>query len=294
MTPIRDLLEQSASHAADFLEGVDERHVGGSIGVDELRARLGGPLPDGPTGSGRGDRAARGRRGSRARGDGGQPLLRVRDRRRVPAALAADWLTSAWDQNAGLYVAGPSAAVVEEVAGGWIADLLGLPADVSLRLRDGVPDGARHGARGGAARGARARGLGRQRARPHRRPGRPRRCERGAPHDGRPGAALPRPRHRLRGAGRDGRPGPDARGRAAGERFAASRGRRSSPPRPGNVNTGSFDPLERDRRRRRRRRRLAARRRRIRSLGRRLAVASATWSRASSAPTPGRPTPTSG
>ena len=47
MTPIRDLLEQSASHAADFLEGVNERHVGGSIGVDELRARLGGPLPEG-------------------------------------------------------------------------------------------------------------------------------------------------------------------------------------------------------------------------------------------------------
>ena len=36
----------------------------------------------------------------------------------TPAALAADWLASAWDQNAGLYVLGPAAAVVEEVAGG--------------------------------------------------------------------------------------------------------------------------------------------------------------------------------
>ena len=50
----------------------------------------------------------------------------------APAALAADWLTSAWDQNAGLYVCGPSAAVVEEVAGAWTAELLGLPADVSF------------------------------------------------------------------------------------------------------------------------------------------------------------------
>lgn len=32
----------------------------------------------------------------------------------LPAALGADWLTSAWDQNAGLYVAGPAASVVEE------------------------------------------------------------------------------------------------------------------------------------------------------------------------------------
>ena len=34
----------------------------------------------------------------------------------LPAALAADWLTSTWDQNAGLVAGGPSAAVVEEVA----------------------------------------------------------------------------------------------------------------------------------------------------------------------------------
>ena len=46
----------------------------------------------------------------------------------LPAALAADWLTSTWDQNAGLVVCGPSAAVVEEVAGEWLKDLLGIPA----------------------------------------------------------------------------------------------------------------------------------------------------------------------
>ena len=39
----------------------------------------------------------------------------------VPASLAADWLTSAWDQNAGLYVCGPAAAIVEEVAGALAA-----------------------------------------------------------------------------------------------------------------------------------------------------------------------------
>src|SRR5713226_9169889 len=36
----------------------------------------------------------------------------------LPAALAADWLSSAWDQNAALYAMSPAAAVVEEVAGG--------------------------------------------------------------------------------------------------------------------------------------------------------------------------------
>jgi glutamate/tyrosine decarboxylase-like PLP-dependent enzyme len=49
-----------------------------------------------------------------------------------PAALAADWLASTWDQNAGLYVLGPAASVVEEIAGEWLAELFGLPAGVSV------------------------------------------------------------------------------------------------------------------------------------------------------------------
>src|SRR5688572_25167970 len=50
----------------------------------------------------------------------------------VPAALAADWLAAAWDQNAGLYACGPSAAVVEEVAADWLLDLLRLPRSASV------------------------------------------------------------------------------------------------------------------------------------------------------------------
>jgi glutamate/tyrosine decarboxylase-like PLP-dependent enzyme len=56
----------------------------------------------------------------------------------MPAALAADWLTSSWDQNAGLFVLGPAASVVEEVVGGWLVELFGLPADVSFGFVTGV------------------------------------------------------------------------------------------------------------------------------------------------------------
>ena len=55
----------------------------------------------------------------------------------VPAALAADWLTSTWDQNAGLYVAGPAASVVEEAVGEWLIELFGLPPWASFGLTTG-------------------------------------------------------------------------------------------------------------------------------------------------------------
>ncbi|HEY1146320.1 MAG TPA: pyridoxal-dependent decarboxylase, partial [Allosphingosinicella sp.] len=50
----------------------------------------------------------------------------------LPAALAADWLTSTWDQNAALFVLSPAAALVEEVAAGWLRDLFGLPSTASV------------------------------------------------------------------------------------------------------------------------------------------------------------------
>ena len=55
----------------------------------------------------------------------------------LPAPLAADWLTSVWDQNAGLVVAGPAAAVVEEVAGAWLKELLGIPASATFSFVTG-------------------------------------------------------------------------------------------------------------------------------------------------------------
>jgi glutamate/tyrosine decarboxylase-like PLP-dependent enzyme len=55
----------------------------------------------------------------------------------LPATVAADWLASAWDQNAGLFVMSPAAAVVEEVAGAWLLELLGLPAAASVAFVTG-------------------------------------------------------------------------------------------------------------------------------------------------------------
>ena len=47
----------------------------------------------------------------------------------LPAALAANWLTSAWDQNAALAEVTPLPAKLEDVALGWLCDVLGLPPE---------------------------------------------------------------------------------------------------------------------------------------------------------------------
>jgi glutamate/tyrosine decarboxylase-like PLP-dependent enzyme len=102
-----------------------------------LRLRLGGPLPDGPADPREvvSELAAVGSVAAVAIPSGRYFGFVIGGA--VPASLAADWLTSAWDQNAGLYVAGPAASVVEEVAGAWLAELLRLPRDVSFAFVTG-------------------------------------------------------------------------------------------------------------------------------------------------------------
>ncbi len=54
------------------------------------------------------------------------------------AGVAADWLTSVWGQNAGIYRTAPSAAVAEKIAGQWILDLLDLPPESSVGFASGA------------------------------------------------------------------------------------------------------------------------------------------------------------
>jgi len=121
------LLHGAADHAARYLAGLPDRPVGPPVDPERLRARLARTLPDGPS-------------DPRAVLD---ELVAAVDPGLVasvgpryfgyvvggvlPAALAADWMTAAWDQMAGSYAGSPAAAVVEEVTAGWLVDLFGLP-----------------------------------------------------------------------------------------------------------------------------------------------------------------------
>jgi glutamate/tyrosine decarboxylase-like PLP-dependent enzyme len=133
----RELLRRTAEIAGDFLDTLDERPVFPTSTLDELVEALRIPLPGGPS----------------------DPLEVIESLARavepgvvatagpryfgfviggaLPAALAADWLTSVWDQCAGFSSLGPSASVVEEVVGEWLEELFGLPGTASFALTTG-------------------------------------------------------------------------------------------------------------------------------------------------------------
>jgi glutamate/tyrosine decarboxylase-like PLP-dependent enzyme len=131
LDPVDDVLQLTADYAAQFLGTLDERPIRADASVDELREALGGPLPE--TGSEPAqvvaELIAAAEPGVVAMPSGRYFGFVIGGA--LPAALAADWLTSTWDQNAGLVAGGPSAAVVEEVALAWLRELLGLPDGVS-------------------------------------------------------------------------------------------------------------------------------------------------------------------
>ncbi|HEU5483917.1 MAG TPA: pyridoxal-dependent decarboxylase [Microlunatus sp.] len=124
----RAVLSRVLAESLAFYDGLPERPVNARFDVDQVADALGGPLPD----------------------EGSDPLAVIEELLTgaepgvvampsprffgwviggvLPAALGADWLTSVWDQNAGLLASSPAAAGAERVAGDWLLDLLRLPS----------------------------------------------------------------------------------------------------------------------------------------------------------------------
>jgi glutamate/tyrosine decarboxylase-like PLP-dependent enzyme len=131
-------LARAHEHTVSWLASLDDRPVPPQASVDEVIERLGTDLPDGPSvPSDVIDLLA----------EACDPGLTAMPSGRFygmviggshPAALAADWLTSAWDQNAGLRDLTPAHTAVEDVASSWLLDLLGLPSDSAVGFVTGA------------------------------------------------------------------------------------------------------------------------------------------------------------
>jgi len=135
--PSLRVLSLAQHEAFSFLSNLDRAPVGATVDVETLRQQLTKPLantglPPEQVITELVSDVAGGLIGS----TGGRFFAWVIGGS-VPAALAADWLTSTWDQNAALYATSPAAAVVEEVAGLWLKDILHLPAHASFALVTG-------------------------------------------------------------------------------------------------------------------------------------------------------------
>ena len=133
----RRLLEGAAALGIQYVESVPDRAVAPAATIEELRGTLDIPLSDGPTDAEQViDELARNVDPGLAQMGSGRYFGFVIGGV-LPVALAADWLTSAWDQNAGLALPTPAATVIEEVTGRWLKELLGIPADASFALVTG-------------------------------------------------------------------------------------------------------------------------------------------------------------
>jgi glutamate/tyrosine decarboxylase-like PLP-dependent enzyme len=133
-----ELLKTAYEAAVEFLDSLPARPVGRPVDFPTLLARMGGELPQ------IGEDDFQVIEHLRKSADAG--LVATPGPRyfgfviggAVPAAVAAEWLSAVWDQNAFGYVSSPAAAVAEEMARRWVLDLLGLPSEMSAGFTTGA------------------------------------------------------------------------------------------------------------------------------------------------------------
>lgn len=137
-TDFAALFGQAAARAAAFREGLGDRRVAASVDLDGAVRRLDVGLPDGPTDPHTvlAELVELAEPGITA--SAGPRFFGFVNGGALPAASAADMMTIAWDHPAFNAVLSPAGTAVERVAGGWITELLELPAPATVGFTTGA------------------------------------------------------------------------------------------------------------------------------------------------------------
>src|SRR5438132_2309722 len=122
-----DLLTQVADAARDYFARVDQLPAGSTTGRDEATGHFVGELPEDGNGGVAAVTSLLTHGLEAATNSAGPLFFHFVTRGSTPAALAADWLASTLDNNAGLWVSSPLGSKLEQVAIGWLKDLFILP-----------------------------------------------------------------------------------------------------------------------------------------------------------------------
>lgn len=133
----KPVLELALQRALEYLDSVDDQPVGPTASLAQLRARTAKPWNnEGLDATQVIDELVRDIAGGLNNSVNARFYAWVIGGT-LPSAMAADWLTSTWDQNAGMYSVSPASAVIEESVGEWLKDLFRLPKHASFALVTG-------------------------------------------------------------------------------------------------------------------------------------------------------------
>ena len=134
---MRELLTAAAERAIRYLEGLNERGVAPDPAVVARLAELAIPLPTDPSPADE-TMALLNSYSAATMAMAGPRFFGFVIGGALPATLAANWLAGAWDQNAALAEVTPLPAKLEDVALGWLRDVLGLPPETGVGFVTGA------------------------------------------------------------------------------------------------------------------------------------------------------------
>jgi glutamate/tyrosine decarboxylase-like PLP-dependent enzyme len=135
---LRPLLVRTAERIADYRTGLPEAVVFPTAAVADVRSAVGGPLPAGPAPADRVVDELVAAVGPALVATAGPRYFGFVVGGALDAATCAELLATGWDQPAFNALTSPAAAVIEEVAGEWLKEVLGLPANASVGFVTGA------------------------------------------------------------------------------------------------------------------------------------------------------------